>query len=87
LLKTDLGYCYYAGTGVTQSYIKALEYFSKSAGQGNCDGLYHLGICYYEGQGVDQDLNSAIKYFIASAEKGSKYAIFKLENMIDKVRI
>ncbi len=33
--------------GVTQNFDKAMEFFVKSADQGNANSQYHLGIYYY----------------------------------------
>ena len=39
------GWCYFAGNAVTQDDTKAVEWFSKSAEQGNAMGQYMLTRC------------------------------------------
>lgn len=41
------GYMYRYAKGVTQNFDKAMEFFVKSADQGNANSQYHLGIYYY----------------------------------------
>ena len=48
----DLGKCYYQGKGVAADYVKAFEWFMKSAGQGYADAVVSLGVCYFEGKGT-----------------------------------
>ena len=58
----EVGHMYHTGKGgVPQDYIKALEWFRKSADQGNADAEVNLGSMYYFGQVVPQDYAEAMK--------------------------
>lgn len=50
-----LGGLYYKGEGVGQNYAKAVEWFSKSADQGNPKAQTDLAQCYLFGYGVERD--------------------------------
>lgn len=65
-----LGYCYYYGQGVTQSYPYAITYWAKAAQQGNMEAQYVLGKCYYNGVAVSQNLSEAVRYFQMAANQG-----------------
>ena len=65
-----LGYCYYYGQGVTQSYPYAITYWAKAAQQGNLEAQYVLGKCYYNGVAVSQNLYEAVRYFQMAANQG-----------------
>ncbi len=43
---------YQNGNGVTQDYTKAMEYYLKSANQGNSDALYKIGIHFILSQQI-----------------------------------
>ena len=51
-------------------YTKAVEYFQKSAEQGDASAQYNLGECYCNGDGVPQSYSEAAKWFCKSAEQG-----------------
>lgn len=63
-----LGLSYVSAYNVEPDYLKAIEWFNKSAKQGNQQALFSLGVCYYNGLDVKQDQNKASKYFQKSAE-------------------
>lgn len=42
-----LGYMYLHGMGVERNVKEAVNYFWKSAEQGNSDGILHLANCYF----------------------------------------
>ena len=64
----------YKGLGVEQDYTKALEWFTKSAEQGNATAQVSLGYMYSHGEGVEQDYAKALEWYLKAAEKGSKTA-------------
>ena len=55
-----------------------VKYITKSAKNGNSNGLWKLGELYMNGTGVDQDFNKAKDYLKESIQKGNNTAIFKL---------
>ena len=74
----ELGYKYYCGSTVTQSYANAYDWFLKAANQGNADAEYYLGQMYWEGSGVQQDHEQAVEWFQKAAEKNSTEALASL---------
>ena len=54
-----LGSMYYNGTGVAQSYEKAVEWYRKAAEQRDADAQYHLGVMYELGDGVEESYEKA----------------------------
>ena len=69
-----LGLYYNNGLGITRNDAAAVEWYKKSAVQGNSQAQLHLGNCYYNGQGVAQDCAQAVKWYQKAAERGYVYA-------------
>ena len=61
-----LGICYFNGEGVEQNYDKAVEWYTKSAEQGDCWAQYRLGEYYEQGQ----NLSKATDWYSKSANGG-----------------
>ncbi|EMJ3296474.1 sel1 repeat family protein, partial [Acinetobacter baumannii] len=59
----NLGLMYDKGQGVTQSYAKAAEWYSKAADQGLADAQFNLGQMYRKGQGVAQSYAKAAEWY------------------------
>lgn len=57
---------------------EAVEYFRKSALQGNADGQFGLGIMLATGEGVPTDLIEGGKWIALAAEQGHKMAVIEL---------
>ncbi len=76
----NLGYCYQAGIGVEQNAEKAIEWYSKSAGQDWNDGLYAMMMAYGSGNGVQQDFNKAFSFALKCAENGDGTCMFNVIN-------
>ena len=54
-----------------QHYAEVMEWFRKSADQGNMEGQNELGRLYYEGRmGVPKDYAEALKWYRKSADQG-----------------
>jgi hypothetical protein len=68
--QSNLGYLFYEGKGVAQSYDEALKWYRLAAAQGDPDALYNLACCYVDGHGVVQDLDEALRVFKRAAAKG-----------------
>jgi TPR repeat protein len=58
--------------------MKAFEWFTKSAGQGDAEGQINLGECYEKGKGVAKDEKKSFEWHTKSAEQGNAYGQFKL---------
>ncbi len=60
---------------------RALEYYRKSAAQGNADGQYSVGFMYEGGEGgVAQDMAEARKWYALAAQQGHALSIQTLAN-------
>ena len=60
---------YELGEGVTQDYVKAAEWYEKSAEQGYGMAQVSLGTLYHQGKGVAQDLVKAHMWYNLAASK------------------
>ena len=66
----NLGWCYYNGQGVPQSYEKAVYWDTKAEEQGDAGAQYNLGRCYESGQGAPKNYEKAVYWYTKSAEQG-----------------
>ena len=66
----NLGYCYYYGQGVAQSYSNAITCWTQAAQRGNTEAQYILGKCYYNGDAVSPNYTEAARYFQMAANQG-----------------
>lgn len=76
--QANLGYMYYAGEGIAQSFENAVFWYRKAATQGNRDAQYNLAVSYAFGEGVSQDLAEAAIWYRRAAEQGhivSQYSL------------
>jgi len=72
--QTLVGAAYLEGSGVTQNYKEAAEWFHRAAELGNSTAQYNLGVMYDNGQGVVQDYKEAAKWYRKAAEQGNSNA-------------
>ncbi len=70
--QNEVGGWYYRGRHVKQNYKEALEWWTKSAKQGNIKAIGNLGLCYRTGHGVDADSTKASQLFLRSIKGGNK---------------
>lgn len=77
----ELGVSYFRGIGVTQDYLKALDWFNKADAQGHAraktyiaSSYYELGVMYAEGKRVPENEEKAIEWFTKAAKNGNKDA-------------
>lgn len=63
---------YSNGLGVRQNHKKALEWFQKSAKQGNVDGQNNVGRMYLKGNGVRQNKAKAKEIFGKTCDDGDQ---------------
>jgi len=69
-MQSNLGTMYFNGFGVDKDYSKAVEWYRKSAEQGDVNGQINLGTMYFNGFGVDKDYSKAVEWYRKSAEQG-----------------
>lgn len=62
---------------------KAVEWFRKSANQGNMYGQYNLGLMYRMGDGVPQDYQQALQWFSKAAKQGSAEAMISIGHLYE----
>ncbi len=65
-----VGEKYATGSGVTQDYKQAADWYRKAAEQGNAAGEIHLADLYRDGQGVVRDREKAAEWYRKAAEQG-----------------
>ncbi|MCD7839129.1 MAG: tetratricopeptide repeat protein [Erysipelotrichaceae bacterium] len=71
-LYEQLGYCYYYGKGVQQSYDDAYKVFIKAIDYGNISvSAWLIGNMYLEGHSVEVDHVKAIEYYEKAAHDGN----------------
>lgn len=63
----NLGRMYGQGKGITQDYVKAVEFYRKACDGQNAIGCYNLGVMYGQGTGVTQDDVKAVALMTACA--------------------
>ena len=74
-----LGERYYNGKdGVEKDYVKAKDYFFKSANLGFSKAEQKLGDCYYYGRGVFKDFTKAVELYTLAASQNEPYAEYCL---------
>lgn len=76
-----IGKMYSLGFGTEQDYVKAVDWFLKSADKGNQYAQFSLGNCYYYGNGVEIGYTEALNYYKLSAEQNNIFANYKLGEM------
>ncbi len=74
--KFEKGMEYLLGSqSVKQDKVKAFEYLSDAAKEGDAAAEYNLALMYYLGDGVDQNLSASLALLEKSAEKGYRLSI------------
>ncbi len=74
----NLGLVYWKGTGASQDYAKAIEWFRKAAEQGQASAQNSIGIMYLLGNGVVQNYSEAVKWYYKAAAQGFAEAQYNL---------
>jgi TPR repeat protein len=75
---------YESGSGVTQDYAKAMEWYKKGADKGDDSCMFNIGVMYREGRGVPKDINLTVEWFLKSAAAGAGVAWYNLGMMYYK---
>ena len=65
---------YYKGKGVPKDYIKAAEWYKKSAEGSYTKALNNLAYLYQKGKGVNKDIHKAEQLLLKSAKQGDDVA-------------
>jgi hypothetical protein len=82
--QAKLGHMYVIGAnGLYKDTHEAVNWFTKSANQGNADGEYYLGGMYELGLGVPKDVPTAMKWFDLAAKQGQLDAEYRLARIYD----
>ena len=81
-VQNNFGIMYMDGKGVPRNYGTALQWFSRSAANGNSLGQNNLGGMYRDGKGVQRDYAKALTFFKAAAAQGNAAAQVNLGLML-----
>ncbi len=81
-----LGRIYEDGTGVTRDYVKAAEWYRKSAEQSNPASQLRLGELYSAGKGVKRDLLEAYMWMTVAGSLGHPEALDELQILTPKMK-
>ncbi|MBI4005118.1 MAG: SEL1-like repeat protein [Gammaproteobacteria bacterium] len=76
--QSHLGYLYYVGEGVPQSYEEAVKWYREAAVQGDRDAQYNLAVAYAFGEGIKQDYKEAAVWYRRAAEQGHSVAQYSM---------
>ena len=76
--QSHIGYLYYVGEGVPQSYEEAVIWYGKAAVQGDRDAQYNYAVAYAFGEGIKQDYKEAAIWYRRAAEQGHAIAQYSL---------
>ncbi|CAJ0845018.1 8587_t:CDS:2, partial [Entrophospora sp. SA101] len=69
-----IGYCYHYGIGIQQDLNQVLQWYLKSAENGNTENgnggaQFMVGFCYHYVIGVEKNYDKAFEWYLKSAEK------------------
>ena len=84
--QNSLAKCYLEGKGVEPDTLKAIQYYEKTANNGNMDGQRNLGLIYKYGIGVTKDIQQAIYWFEKSADKKDEESYEELLDAFKKTK-
>ena len=70
--QNKIGVCYQLGlSDFPKDFVKAVEWYTKSAMQGFTMAQFNLAYCYLNGMGVKEDAKAGVEWFIKIAEQGN----------------
>ena len=72
---------YDEGEGVVQDKKMAVDWYTKSAKQGEASAQFNLAVMYAEGEGVPQNDKTAVHWYLKAAEQGDADAQYNLALM------
>jgi TPR repeat protein len=80
--QAEIGYRYSNGIGVPENKTLAVEYYRRSAEQGNSRGQTNLGVMYRRGMGgLPKNDAEAVKLWRLAADQGNHSAQYNLANL------
>lgn len=82
MVQNNIGIMYKGGRGVPRDYNMAVQWFSRSAANGNSFGQNNMGGMYRDGLGVQRDYVRAQTFFKAGAQQGNAGAQINLGIML-----
>jgi tetratricopeptide (TPR) repeat protein len=74
--QANLGNKYKNGTGVEQSYEKAIEYYTLAIQQGDPNAMAGLADMYHQGKSVTKSIEKAIEFYTQAVKQGHASAQF-----------
>lgn len=82
--QNEVGGWYYRGRHVKQNYGEALQWWAKSAEQGNVQAIGNMGLCYQTGHGIAADSLKATRLYQRSIREGNKALFAQNEELAKK---
>lgn len=82
--QNEVGGWYYRGRHVKQNYGEALQWWAKSADQGNVQAIGNMGLCYQTGHGIAADSLKATRLYQRSIKGGNKALFSQNEELARK---
>lgn len=82
--QNEVGGWYYRGRHVKQNYEEALQWWAKSAEQGNVQAIGNMGLCYQTGHGIAADSLKATRLYQRSIKEGNKALFAQNEELAKK---
>lgn len=82
--QNEVGGWYYRGRHVKQNYGEALQWWAKSAEQGNVQAIGNMGLCYQTGHGIAADSLKATRLYQRSIKEGNKALFAQNEDLAKK---
>ncbi|HSG02093.1 MAG TPA: tetratricopeptide repeat protein [Marinobacterium sp.] len=76
-----MGDQYYFGTGVSQNYSRAFEFYKDAERLGDLPATQYIGYMYQHGLGVSTDHEKALYWYAKAAERGHEGAQYSLGYM------
>lgn len=74
--QNEVGGWFYKGiNGKKRSYEEALQWFARSAKQGNAQATCNMAICYQTGHGSKKDSTMAVQLYDKAIERGNKEVV------------
>lgn len=81
--QNTVGVWYYTGKGtIQQDYKQAMQWWARSAKQGNADAIGNMAMCYQLGRGIEKDSAMSIKLYETAIKKGNKNIIPQHEAIV-----
>jgi len=83
-MKSELGYLFERGKGVSTDAAKATHWYQAAAMQGNRKAMHNLAVAYAEGTGTKKDPAEAARWFSKAATLGLTDSQFNLAVLYER---